>query len=231
MLFIGAGLGLAEGRTPAESLVPDTVVCVPLVFQSHRPLTRAPYLFEIENLGGLAGYVVHWLPLDGVTEYILEERSDGSFAEARTVYAGEETSVSVTAPDLGTFCYRVRGESEAASSPWSRTVSTVVSTTATTTIPQSGIWHGHWGENRVQFTVSEDGSEVTDGLIVIPCGSQTLPNTVPIRDNRFALTHYTGMSYVRMAFTAEDRAEGSCGVRVDGSCAASFQCVCQPDPR
>ena len=212
----------------ADNPDPDTIVCIPLVFQSHRPLTRAPYLFDIENPGGFAGYVVHWLPLDDVTGYILEESSDGSFSEARTVYAGNETSVRVTAPDLGTYSYRVRGLNEAASSPWSRTVSTVVSTTATAIIPQSGTWYGYSGENRVQFAISEDGSEASDGLVVLPCGSRSLPNTVPIRDNGFALTHFDGMSFIRVTFTSESSAEVICGARVTGSCAGQFECVCQP---
>jgi hypothetical protein len=133
------------------------------------PPPQPPVLYDIANEDGDGNYTVIWSAVSGATNYSLQEDDEPSFAAAKMVYSGTDTSKSIDGRDAGTYYYRVNASNSAGTSDWSNVESVVVSVPGCVG-PLPGRWHGSGEDFTFDFTVSDDSSQVTDQSASMKCG-------------------------------------------------------------
>ncbi|MGD9374338.1 MAG: S8 family serine peptidase, partial [Anaerolineae bacterium] len=90
----------------------------------------APTLEAIDNPSSEDAYDLVWSPVDGASEYTLEEADNASFTGATVRYKGTLLAYPVTGQSGGTWYYRVRASNLVGDSPWSGDQSTTVTPSA-----------------------------------------------------------------------------------------------------
>lgn len=87
-----------------------------------------PFMIPISNFTAQPAYQVRWMGWQGAHGYELQESSDPSFAAAKSVYSGPETSWIAKNQPTGTYYYRVRiSDGRGHHGAWSASQFTVVS--------------------------------------------------------------------------------------------------------
>ncbi len=105
--------------------VGDGKLYLPLVIRNWPPRPQQPTLNAIDNGPEMRGtYTVTWQFAEHSTTYLLEEATKSDFSDATTLYSGSDLTHTITSPRKPTlYYYRVRGENEVGTGPWSNVVS------------------------------------------------------------------------------------------------------------
>ena len=197
-------------------------VYLPAVLKNAGPPAGPPVLYDIDNPDGNYKYTVSWSAVERATTYTLEEDDNADFSSPTTVYAGPDTSTSVSVGAVGTYYYRVKASNAFGETDWSNTQSVVV-TVPPPPCPQAGSWSGFTYQGySITYTVADTPScEVTTLKITARLDCIFNPNDLvytveylyskPIVDRQFRY-YRSGPDYteeVEGEFTAQIKANGT----------------------
>ncbi len=206
---------LPGGFNVISSELEEYFVYLPIILNNAGP-PSSPVLNLIGNSDGDGSYTVSWSNVSRATGYVLQEDDNASFTSPTTAYSGASTSKTITGKAIGTYYYRVQATNSFGSSPWSNVVS--VQVTQAGVVPEPGTWYCYPGSLTIRFTVSSDSGSVSNGRIIASCGSKSIAGPTSIENGSFKLSHSDGVTFIRATFDKADRAQGSFGFWVSGSC-------------
>jgi uncharacterized delta-60 repeat protein len=126
----------------------DNTVYLPLAMKNFPPIPGTPVLNAISNVDGDGDFTVAWDSALNADTYTLEEDNNSNFSNPSIVYAGTETSVTISGKNIGTYYYRVQAANAYLSSDWSN-VEAVDVTVPPPECPQTVAWMGIGDEGRI----------------------------------------------------------------------------------
>ncbi len=173
-----------------------------------------PYLHSDYDADGDGSYKIRWDSANCASSYELEEATDPTFSNPKTVYSGEALSWSAVNNPSGMYYYRVKSNGSTGASEWSTGIHVQVLSPSVHQLEAEAYYHEY--KTRPDY-------RVPDGTSAIHIGGDdgTSDNSSGWVEYRFEVTAPVNNALISMRY-ADDVGGDTCTFLLDGNLIASL---------